>query len=52
VPTVDLWLLAPCGHRCVCGACAAMLRATPAAARKCPICGTLVESSVGRVFEL
>jgi hypothetical protein len=32
----ELHLLSPCGHRCVCAACAALLLARPAASRACP----------------
>jgi hypothetical protein len=48
LPVAELRLLAPCGHRCVCGACAGALLA---ASRGCPICGVTVVYAT-RVFDL
>ena len=44
----ELRLLAPCGHRCVCGECAGALLA---AGRACPICDVVVICAT-RVFDL
>ncbi len=38
VPQSELHLLMLCGHRCVCGECAAVLMARPPASRLCPKC--------------
>jgi hypothetical protein len=38
VPKEELHLLMLCGHRCVCGECAAVLMARPPASRLCPKC--------------
>jgi hypothetical protein len=48
----QLRMLWPCGHRCVCAACAAALLALPAdtAARTCPRCSAPV-SGAARVFD-
>jgi hypothetical protein len=48
LPLHELRLLAPCGHRCVCGDCAGALLA---AARGCPFCGVPVICAT-RVFDL
>ena len=40
-------ILAPCGHKCVCGACAGLVFDGD---RKCPLCQTHVESIVGKVY--
>ncbi len=45
-----LLLLFPCGHRCICAACAATLQAAPPAARRCPKCREPL-LGVSRVFE-
>jgi hypothetical protein len=50
VAAADLHLLFPCGHRCVCEACAATVMAADPAARRCPKCRAAVTSTV-RVFE-
>ena len=39
--------LVPCGHKCVCGSCAAMLKQR---GKACPICRETVDSYVGQVF--
>jgi hypothetical protein len=41
----ELRLLAPCGHRCVCGACADALCARPPQARLCPKCRVPITSA-------
>jgi hypothetical protein len=46
----DLRLLSPCGHRCVCVECAAVLMARPPAARLCPKCREPVVFAT-RVFD-
>jgi hypothetical protein len=46
----DMWLVSPCGHRCVCEVCAAALMAMPRSSRKCPKCRAGVKR-VMRVFE-
>jgi hypothetical protein len=46
----DMWLVSPCGHRCVCEACGEALMAMPRSSRKCPKCRAGVER-VMRVFE-
>jgi hypothetical protein len=43
----EMWLLLPCGHRCVCEGCAAALLSTT---RKCPKCRVRLERTM-RVFE-
>jgi hypothetical protein len=50
VPAADLHLLFPCGHRCVCEACAAAVMAAEAAARRCPKCRAAVMGAA-RVYE-
>jgi hypothetical protein len=50
MPAADLLLIFPCGHRCICGACVAMLEAQPPAARRCPKCREPLLKAV-RVFE-
>jgi hypothetical protein len=50
VPPMELLLLYPCGHRCVCQACADALVAVDAAARRCPKCRVAV-AGAARVFE-
>jgi hypothetical protein len=51
VPAADLLLLLPCGHRCVCPACAdALLSAPPPAPRRCPKCRKDATGSL-RVYE-
>jgi hypothetical protein len=50
VAVEELWLLLPCGHRCVCEPCAAQLMQPPPEARKCPKCRTQLSSTM-RVFE-
>jgi hypothetical protein len=47
----ELRLLSPCGHRCVCGDCAAALLARPAPVRECPLCSELVVFAT-RVYDL
>jgi hypothetical protein len=49
-PLQELRLLAPCGHRCVCAACAAGLLAAPHAQRKCPKCRVTIVY-VTRVYD-
>lgn len=39
----DLLVLAPCGHKCVCAACRALIQ-------QCPICRKTIESTVQRVY--
>ncbi len=51
VPADELCVLAPCGHRCVCGDCAGALLAEAAARRKCPKCRADVAAVVPRVWE-
>jgi hypothetical protein len=46
----DLLLLSPCGHRCVCAECAAVLTARPPASRLCPKCRVPVLCAT-RVFD-
>jgi hypothetical protein len=46
----DMRLLAPCGHRCVCGDCAGLLLARPPALRNCPKCCEPI-ASFTRVFD-
>ncbi|HIE69218.1 MAG TPA: hypothetical protein EYP98_03145, partial [Planctomycetes bacterium] len=41
---VDLVVLAPCGHRCVCGGCMARCGG------KCPLCRAPIAAHVTRVF--
>jgi hypothetical protein len=41
---VDLVILAPCGHRCVCGGCAARCGG------KCPLCRRKIDAQVAQVF--
>jgi hypothetical protein len=36
----------PCGHRCLCDGCAAILVALPGPAAKCPMCRTLVQRTL------
>ncbi len=46
-----LHLLFPCGHRCVCAACAAVVLARPLARRLCPICDAAIIGSTA-VFDI
>jgi hypothetical protein len=46
----DMRLLAPCGHRCVCGDCAGLLLARPPALRNCPKCCEPI-ASFTRVYD-
>lgn len=50
VAAADLHLLFPCGHRCVCEACAATVMAADPAARRCPKCRAAVVGAA-RVYE-
>jgi hypothetical protein len=47
----ELRLLAPCGHRCVCTACAALLLQRLPERRSCPLCGEAVASAT-RVWDM
>jgi hypothetical protein len=46
----DLLLVYPCGHRCMCDACAAMLEARPLEKRLCPKCRAPLRHTM-RVFD-
>ncbi len=48
---VDLYTLAPCGHRRLCSECATRLMATTAAERRCPVCCDRVLCVVRRVYD-
>jgi hypothetical protein len=50
VAAADLHLLFPCGHRCVCEACAAAVMAADPAMRRCPKCRAAVVGAA-RVYE-
>jgi hypothetical protein len=50
VLVADLLALFPCGHRCVCEACAGLLQARPLATRNCPVCSEPVLGAM-RVFD-
>ena len=48
LPTSELLVVAPCGHRCLCQNCWQSLE--PPAARRCPICSVLATAAM-RVYE-
>lgn len=50
VAMAQLHALFPCGHRCLCGTCAATLMATDPAARCCPKCRAAVMGSA-QIFD-
>jgi hypothetical protein len=50
VLVADVLALFPCGHRCVCEACAGLLQARPVATRNCPVCSKPVAGAM-RVFD-
>jgi hypothetical protein len=51
VATTELRALFPCGHRCVCEACAELLCARPPERRACPLCSEPVVGAM-RVYDM